>query len=198
MANGCGNKRGLKSGNGGPVRRSQKPVATVNDAIWFVSELKHEFRNQKEKFRLFHQFLVDYRDDSISYATLVGKVKELLRGHNKLIMGFNYFIEKDFWIELDDETAPHDEEQFMNKIKNRFQDDELACNLILDTISKYKEGLKDITEVSRELAIYIEGNEDLVEDFTRLLERHGCGDVVDEDEGGNQQTTFDQVELKEI
>jgi len=24
-----------------------------------------------------------------------------------------------------------------------------------------------------------------VEDFTRLLERHGCGDVVDEDEGGN-------------
>lgn len=67
------------------------------------------------KRELFLNLLCDFF--SISYATLVGKVKELLRGHNKLIMGFNYFIEKDFWIELDDETAPHDEEQFMNKIK---------------------------------------------------------------------------------
>ncbi|KAK7365106.1 hypothetical protein VNO80_13920 [Phaseolus coccineus] len=172
-----------RSGNGGDgggsAITSQMPTVTVHDAVRYVRKLKYEFRDQKEKFYMFHQVLVDYRNDRINYASLVARAKEILKGHKKLILGFNHFIEKDYEITLH-RAAPEEEEvKFMNKIKNRFQSDEPVYNSILEILKMYKEGLKDIGEVSSKLAVHLEDNEDLVEDFNRFLARHGCGDVVE-------------------
>jgi len=47
----------------------------------------------------------------------VARIKEILKGHKKLILGFNHFIEKDYEITLH-RAAPEEEEvKFMNKIK---------------------------------------------------------------------------------
>ncbi|KAK8469974.1 hypothetical protein PHAVU_004G023000, partial [Phaseolus vulgaris] len=124
------------------------PTVTVRDAVRYVRKLSYEFRDQKEKFYMFHQVLVDYRNNRINYASLVARIKEILKGHKKLILGFNHFIEKDYEITLH-RAAPEEEEvKFMNKIKNRFQSDEPVYNSILEILKMYKEGLKDIGEVS--------------------------------------------------
>jgi len=73
-----GRKRVRRNGNGGrnKVRRSgnggdgggsaitpEMPTVTVRDAVRYVRKLSYEFRDQKEKFYMFHQVLVDYRNN---------------------------------------------------------------------------------------------------------------------------------------
>jgi paired amphipathic helix protein Sin3a len=85
-------------------------------------------------------------------------VKELFKGHNNLIFGFNTFLPKGFEITLDDVEAPSKKTvefeeaiSFVNKIKTRFQHNELVYKSFLEILNMYRKDNKDITEVYNEV-----------------------------------------------
>lgn len=66
-------------------------------------------------------FLVLFRTDT---AGVIARVKELFKGHNNLIFGFNTFLPKGYEITLDEDEAPpkktvefEEAISFVNKIK---------------------------------------------------------------------------------
>lgn len=125
---------------------------TTNDALTYLKEVKQIFQEQKEKYETFlevmkdfkaqrfviftflfrvgvvfivinfpHRFCFSCRADT---ATVIGRVKELFKGHNNLIYGFNTFLPKGYEITLDEDEAPPKKTvefkeaiSFVNKIK---------------------------------------------------------------------------------
>lgn len=66
-------------------------------------------------------FLVSCRTDTTG---VIARVKELFKGHNKLILGFNTFLPKGFEISPDEDETPTKKNvefeeaiSFVNKIK---------------------------------------------------------------------------------
>lgn len=72
---------------------------------------------------------------------MIARVKQLFKGHNNLIFGFNTFLPKGFEITLDEEEAPpkktvkfEEAISFVNKIKVK-QFSSLTCILIFEVPS---------------------------------------------------------------
>ncbi|MBA0649860.1 hypothetical protein Goklo_017374, partial [Gossypium klotzschianum] len=104
-------------------------------------------------------------------AGVIARVKELFKGHNNLIYGFNTFLPKEYGIIIDEDEAPpkktdeFDEAiSFVNKIKKRFQNDEHVYTSFVGILSMYQEH-KDRNEVYTELASLFEDHPDLLYDF---------------------------------
>ncbi|CAH2055356.1 unnamed protein product, partial [Thlaspi arvense] len=108
---------------------------------------------------------------------VIARVKELFKGHNNLIYGFNTFLPKGYEITLieEDDALPkktvefEEAINFVNKIKTRFKRDEHVYKSFLDILNMYRKENKEISEVYNEVAILFEGHSDLLEEFTRFL-----------------------------
>ncbi|XP_017636091.1 paired amphipathic helix protein Sin3-like 2 [Gossypium arboreum] len=175
---GGGGERG--SGGGGGAVRGEGEVAvqklTTNDALSYLKQVKEMFQDQKEKYDMFLEVMKDFKAQRTDTVGVIARVKELFRGHNILIYGFNTFLPKGYEITLDEEEAPlkktveFDEAiSFVNKIKKRFQNDEHVYKSFLDILNMYRKEHKDIDEVYREVASLFVGHPDLLEEFARFL-----------------------------
>ncbi|MBA0601021.1 hypothetical protein Gorai_004213, partial [Gossypium raimondii] len=107
---------------------------------------------------------------------VIARVKELFKGHNNLIYGFNTFLPKGYEITLHENEAPpkktvefEEAISFVNKIKKRFQNDEYVYKSFLDILNMYRKEHKDINEVYNEVASLFEDHPDLLDEFTRFL-----------------------------
>ncbi|CAN0924410.1 Paired amphipathic helix protein Sin3-like 1 [Linum grandiflorum] len=149
---------------------------TTSDALAYLKEVKDKFQDQKEKYDTFLEVMKDFKAQRTDTAGVIKRVKELFKGHNSLIYGFNTFIPKGYEIVLDeDETPPkktvefEEAMSFVNKIKKRFQNDEHVYKSFLDTLKLYRKDHKDINEVYREVAVLFKDHPDLLDEFTRFL-----------------------------
>ncbi|KAH1092031.1 hypothetical protein J1N35_019288 [Gossypium stocksii] len=111
-----------------------------------------------------------YRTDVIG---VVERVKELFKGHNNLVQGFNIFLPKRYKITVDqDRPSPRmiDEKTeaiyFVKKIHKR---DENVYPSFLDVLKKYRTGHTDIIEVVTKVASLFEDHPDLLEEFMSYL-----------------------------
>ncbi|KAJ7974484.1 Paired amphipathic helix SIN3-like protein [Quillaja saponaria] len=152
---------GADGGEGGAA--SQK--LTTNDALTYLKEVKDMFQDQREKYDMFLEVMKDFKAQRTDTAGVIARVKELFKGHNNLIFGFNTFLPKGCEITLDeDETPPkktvefEEAISFVNKIKKRFQNDEHVYKSFLDILNMYRKEHKDISEVYN-----------LLDEFTRFL-----------------------------
>ncbi|KAK8469973.1 hypothetical protein PHAVU_004G022900 [Phaseolus vulgaris] len=160
-------------GVGGGATTSQK--LTTNDALSYLKEVKDMFQDQREKYDMFLEVMKDFKAQRTDTAGVIARVKELFKGHNNLIFGFNTFLPKGYEITLDEDEAPpkktvefEEAISFVNKIK-RFQSDEHVYKSFLDILNMYRKEHKDIGEVYSEVATLFKDHRDLLEEFTRFL-----------------------------
>ncbi|KDP45427.1 hypothetical protein JCGZ_09676 [Jatropha curcas] len=171
---GGGGGGGGGGGAGGGSSTSQK--LTTSDALAYLKEVKEMFQDQREKYDLFLEVMKDFKAQRTDTAGVIARVKELFKGHNNLIFGFNTFLPKGYEITLDDDEAPpkktveHEEAiNFVYKIKKRFENDEHVYKSFLDILNMYRKEHKDINEVYSEVAALFEDHRDLLDEFTRFL-----------------------------
>lgn len=162
-------------GGGGGSGNSQK--LTTTDALQYLKEVKDMFQDQKEKYDMFLEVMKDFKAQRTDTSGVIVRVKELFKGHNNLIFGFNTFLPKGYEITLDeDEAAPPKKTvefnqaiNFVNKIKKRFQNDERVYKSFLDILNMYRKEHKDINEVYSEVSALFEDHHDLLDEFARFL-----------------------------
>ncbi|XP_030553614.2 paired amphipathic helix protein Sin3-like 2 isoform X1 [Rhodamnia argentea] len=161
-------------GGGGGVSASQK--LTTDDALTYLKEVKDMFQDQREKYDMFLEVMKDFKAQRTDTVGVIARVKELFKGHNNLILGFNTFLPKGYEITLDEDEAPtkrtvefEEAISFVNKIKKRFQNDEHVYKSFLEILNMYRKEHKDINEVYSEVASLFEDHADLLEEFTRFL-----------------------------
>ncbi|KAI3700228.1 hypothetical protein L2E82_44849 [Cichorium intybus] len=102
---------------------------TTNDALMYLKDVKDMFLDKKEKYAEFLDIMKDLKAQRVDTTGVIARVKELFKGHRKLILGFNTFLPKGFEITLSQEDEPEAKKavefeeaiHFVNKIKMRFQ-----------------------------------------------------------------------------
>ncbi|XP_023760329.1 paired amphipathic helix protein Sin3-like 2 [Lactuca sativa] len=162
-------------GGGGGASSAQK--LTTNDALTYLKEVKDMFQDQREKYDMFLDVMKDFKAQRIDTTGVIARVKELFKGHNNLIFGFNTFLPKGYEITVieDDEAPPkrtiefEEAISFVNKIKKRFQNDDHVYKSFLDILNMYRKEHKGINEVYHEVATLFDDHPDLLDEFTRFL-----------------------------
>ncbi|EFH49961.1 hypothetical protein ARALYDRAFT_350640 [Arabidopsis lyrata subsp. lyrata] len=76
---------------------------STDDALTYLMEVKRTFQDQRDKYDMFLEVMNDFKEQRIHTSGLIARVKELLKGHNNLILGFNTFLPKGYEITLDNE-----------------------------------------------------------------------------------------------
>ncbi|KAL1211316.1 Paired amphipathic helix protein Sin3-like 1 [Cardamine amara subsp. amara] len=150
---------------------------TTNDALSYLKEVKEMFLDQREKYDRFLEVMKDFKAQRTDTGGVIARVKQLFKGHNNLIYGFNTFLPKGYEITLieEDEALPkktvefEEAINFVNKIKKRFKHDDHVYKSFLDILNMYRKENKEISEVYNEVSILFEGHLDLLEEFTRFL-----------------------------
>ncbi|KAE8667565.1 hypothetical protein F3Y22_tig00112399pilonHSYRG00011 [Hibiscus syriacus] len=169
---------------------------TTSDALTYLKEVKEMFQDQKEKYDMFLEVMKDFKAQRTD-TVVIARVKELFRGHNNLIYGFNTFLPKGYEITLNEEealpkkTVEFDEASvFVNKIKKRFQHDEHVYKSFLDILNMYRKEHKDINEVYSEVASLFENHSDLLEEFTRFLPDSSAAPLTQQVPYGHNSTQY--------
>nr|XP_043616510.1 paired amphipathic helix protein Sin3-like 2 isoform X2 [Erigeron canadensis] len=163
------------AGGGGGVSNQQK--LTTNDALTYLKQVKDMFHDQREKYDMFLDVMKDFKAQRIDTTGVIARVKELFKGHNNLIFGFNTFLPKGYEITVIEEDEPPPKRtvefeeaiSFVNKIKKRFQNDDHVYKSFLDILNMYRKEHKGINEVFHEVAALFEDQPDLLDEFTKFL-----------------------------
>ncbi|KAI3768665.1 hypothetical protein L2E82_19495 [Cichorium intybus] len=164
-------------GGGGTGGGSSAQKLTTNDALTYLKEVKDMFHDQRDKYDMFLDVMKDFKAQRIDTTGVIARVKELFKGHNNLIFGFNTFLPKGYEITVIEEEEPPPKRtvefeeaiSFVNKIKNRFQNDDRVYKSFLDILNMYRKEHKGIKEVYHEVASLFEDQRDLLDEFTRFL-----------------------------
>ncbi|XP_039159223.1 paired amphipathic helix protein Sin3-like 2 isoform X2 [Eucalyptus grandis] len=166
----------MENGGGVVGGGSASQKLTTNDALTYLKEVKDMFQDQREKYDTFLEVMKDFKAQRTDTTGVIARVKELFKGHNKLILGFNTFLPKGFEISPDEDETPikknvefEEAISFVNKIKKRFQNDEHVYKSFLDILNKYRKEHKDINEVYSEVENLFGDHQDLLEEFTKFL-----------------------------
>uniref|UniRef100_A0A7N0RFU1 Histone deacetylase interacting domain-containing protein n=1 Tax=Kalanchoe fedtschenkoi TaxID=63787 RepID=A0A7N0RFU1_KALFE len=179
----------IQNGRAGDGRVGYQELTTT-DALTYLQNVKEMFQDQRDKYDQFLDVMKDFKAQRTDTAGVIERVKELFKGHNNLIIGFNTFLPKGYEITLndvelnpkeDESTLKEDEIQtkktvefqeaisFVNKIKRRFVHDDTVYKSFLDILNMYRKEQKGITEVYQEVSALLIDHHDLLEEFIRFL-----------------------------
>ncbi|KAI8469341.1 MAG: hypothetical protein J3K34DRAFT_522233 [Monoraphidium minutum] len=153
---------------------------TTNDALTYLRDVKNKFADKKDVYDTFLEIMKEFKAQRIDTAGVIQRVKDLFRGHKELILGFNTFLPKGFEIQVheveDDEPAPAKQPvefdqaiSYVNKIKQRFSQDERVYKAFLEILNMYRKGQKSINDVYGEVAVLFRNHRDLLEEFSYFL-----------------------------
>ncbi|KAI3726063.1 hypothetical protein L1987_65860 [Smallanthus sonchifolius] len=164
-------------GGGGVGGGSSAQKLTTNDALTYLKKVKEMFHGQREKYDMFLDVMKDFKAQRIDTAGVIARVKELFKGHNNLIFGFNTFLPKGYEITVIEEDEPPPKRtvefeeaiSFVNKIKKRFQNDDHVYKSFLDILNMYRKEHKGINDVYQEVAALFEDQPDLLDEFTKFM-----------------------------
>ncbi|PKA48676.1 Paired amphipathic helix protein Sin3-like 4 [Apostasia shenzhenica] len=152
-----------------PAHSSQN---LTNDALAYLNAVKDIFQDKREKYDEFLEVMKDFKSQRIDTNGVILRVKELFRGHRDLILGFNNFLPEGFEMKLPEEKKPVEfveDISFVNKINNRFQNDEHIYKSFSDILNMFRRKNKSIQEVYQEVAVLFHNHNDLLEEFTHFL-----------------------------
>ncbi|CAI0379576.1 unnamed protein product [Linum tenue] len=176
VAGGAGGGGGASAAAAAAGGAAQK--LTTNDALAYLKAVKEIFQDKRDKYDDFLEVMKDFKAQRIDTAGVIGRVKDLFKGHRDLILGFNTFLPKGYEITLplEDEQLPQKKPvefeeaiSFVNKIKMRFQGDDHVYKAFLDILNMYRKDNKSITEVYEEVATLFKDHHDLLREFTHFL-----------------------------
>ncbi|CAL1413731.1 unnamed protein product [Linum trigynum] len=165
-------------GGGAAAAGGAAQKLTTNDALAYLKAVKEIFQDKRDKYDDFLEVMKDFKAQRIDTAGVIGRVKDLFKGHRDLILGFNTFLPKGYEITLPLEDEQHPQKKpvefeeaisFVNKIKMRFQGDDHVYKAFLDILNMYRKDNKSITEVYEEVATLFKDHHDLLREFTHFL-----------------------------
>jgi paired amphipathic helix protein Sin3a len=150
---------------------------TTDDALTYLKDVKEKFKEDKDKYNEFLEVMKDFKAQKVDTAGVITRVKELFKGHRKLILGFNTFLPRGYEITLPPEVEEKKQPavefdqaiNYVNKIKARFQTNEQVYKSFLEILNMYRKGSKNITEVYQEVATLFKDHSDLLQEFTYFL-----------------------------
>ncbi|MBA0766797.1 hypothetical protein Gotri_015801 [Gossypium trilobum] len=160
-------------GGGGMSRK-----VTKKDAETYLKQVKEMFKDEKDKYNMLLHVMRDFSIQRTDVIGVVERVKEIFKGHNNLIQGFNIFLPKRYKITVDEDRpsprmiAAHSEAIY-------FKRDENVYTSFLDVLNKYRTGHTDIIKVLTkkhdlfigfiQVASLFEDHPDLLEEFISFL-----------------------------
>ncbi|CAN4116256.1 unnamed protein product [Withania somnifera] len=166
----------LTSGQATMMGGSSANKLTTNDALSYLKAVKEIFQDRRDKYDEFLEVMKDFKAQRIDTAGVITRVKELFKGHRTLILGFNTFLPKGYEITNPEDEVPvkktvefEEAISFVNKIKTRFQGDDLVYKSFLDILNMYRKEHKAIAEVYNEVCYLFRDHPDLLEEFTHFL-----------------------------
>ncbi|KAG2288538.1 hypothetical protein Bca4012_030591 [Brassica carinata] len=144
---------------------------TTNDALSYLKAVKDMFQDKKDKYDTFLELMKEFKAQRVNTDGVIEKVKELFKGYDDLLLGFNTFLPKGYRITLPEKKPVAFEEaiDFVNKIKARFGNDVRAYRRFLDILNIYKKEGKSISSVYQEVTLLFQGHEDLLAEFVSFL-----------------------------
>ncbi|KAH6815664.1 hypothetical protein C2S51_020484 [Perilla frutescens var. frutescens] len=151
---------------------------TTTDALSYLKNVKENFQDRRDKYEDFLDVMKDFKAQRIDTSGVILRVKELFKGNQDLILGFNTFLPKGYEITLPLEDEPFLKKKpvefeeaigFVNKIKARFQGDDHVYKAFLDILNMYKKDNKCIQEVYQEVSVLFQDHADLLVEFTHFL-----------------------------
>uniref|UniRef100_A0A1J3ES60 Paired amphipathic helix protein Sin3-like 5 n=1 Tax=Noccaea caerulescens TaxID=107243 RepID=A0A1J3ES60_NOCCA len=178
------NGKPLTIGGGGG---SMGGLTTV-DALSYLKAVKDNFQDKKEKYDTFLEVMKDFKAQRVDTNGVIARVKELFKGYDDLLLGFNTFLPKGYKITLPEKKPVDFGEaiEFVNKIKARFGDDERAYKKFLDILNMYRKETKSISDVYQEVTLLFQDHEDLLAEFVHFLPDYsGAGSVYYPHSGRN-------------
>ncbi|XP_002873704.2 paired amphipathic helix protein Sin3-like 2 [Arabidopsis lyrata subsp. lyrata] len=95
-------------------RRHGEEREVMAECRAYFKEVKDTFHDQREKYDMFIRVMSDLRARRIRHYTAFARLKELFKGHNELIIGFNTFLPPGYKITLDDDV----EDSFISTARN--------------------------------------------------------------------------------
>ncbi|KAF8091961.1 hypothetical protein N665_0430s0001, partial [Sinapis alba] len=160
------NGRPLTIGGGGNMGG-----LTTNDALSYLKAVKDMFQDKKDKYDTFLALMKDFKAQRVDTSGVIARVKELFKGYDDLLLGFNTFLPKGYRITLPEKkpVAFGEAIDFVNKIKARFGDDDRAYKRFLDILNMYRKEGKSISSVYQEVTLLFQGHADLLAEFVNFL-----------------------------
>ncbi|CAH8297570.1 unnamed protein product [Eruca vesicaria subsp. sativa] len=156
---------------------------TTRDALEYLKIVKKTYQDKLEVYESFLEVMRDFKAQRTDTCGVTLKVKELFKGEEELLLGFNTFLPKGFEITIEgDQTVPDNADiapdnadvaeaiSYINKVKARFLGNNMhAYNSFLDILSMYKKEKKSIVEIKHEVAILFRDHNDLLVEFAHFL-----------------------------
>ncbi|KAF2549695.1 hypothetical protein F2Q70_00019705 [Brassica cretica] len=158
------------------LRKNNNRGLTTSDALHYLKTVRNIFHDNVGKYETFLEVMRDFKAQRVDTAGVIERIKDLFKGYNDLLLGFNTFLPKDHTITLSpEEEKPktkvdyNDAISFVTKIKARFGGDEDAYKSFLDILNLYRKDKKSISEVYKEVTLLFKGHEDLLVEFVNFL-----------------------------
>lgn len=147
---------------------------SIDYALGYVKTVKEIMlnENKKEKYDEFSKTLKDFKAQKLDVNGTIEKVKELFKGHEDLILGFNIFLPEECQIRLalEDKAEFKDAITFLKKIETRFQGSKNgAYDAFIDILERQKKGNMSLIEVHEVVSILFKDHPDLLVEFTRFV-----------------------------
>ncbi|XP_018457757.1 paired amphipathic helix protein Sin3-like 5 [Raphanus sativus] len=144
---------------------------TTGDALSYLKAVKDMFQDKKDKYDTFLEVMKDFKAQRVDTNGVIARVRELFKGYDDLLLGFNTFLPKGYKITLPEKKAVDFGEaiEFVNKIKARFGSDDRAYKKFLDILNMYRKESKSISDVYQEVTLLFQDHEDLLAEFAHFL-----------------------------
>jgi histone deacetylase complex regulatory component SIN3 len=75
-----------------PKEHQITPRLELEDGLAFYKAVKNVFQDKKESFDEFLNLMMDWKCERVDIRSFVAQMKELLKEHMDLILGFNVFL----------------------------------------------------------------------------------------------------------
>ncbi|KAK2374818.1 paired amphipathic helix protein Sin3 [Trifolium repens] len=128
---------------------------SVDKAMMYLTEIKHAFKDDKDKYKEFLRAMTDINERRINMACLMSGVKKLFKGHKELLVKFNTFLPDDVeYSEVTSQPKKSDDEydevssqpktsnvnleyaiKYLRDVKNRFQHEPHIYQSFIDIVN---------------------------------------------------------------
>ncbi|KAF8081477.1 hypothetical protein N665_0884s0006 [Sinapis alba] len=139
---------------------------TTGDALSYLKAVKDMFQDKKHKYDTFLEDMKDFKAQIVDTNGVIARVRELFKGYDDLLLGFNTFLPKGYKITLPEKKTV----DFGEAIEfARFGSDDRAYKKFLDILNMYRKLSKSISDVYQEVTLLFQDHEDLLAEFTHFL-----------------------------
>ncbi|AEE30498.1 Paired amphipathic helix (PAH2) superfamily protein [Arabidopsis thaliana] len=146
------------------VGGSLSPAFTIDEATSYINAVKEAFgADQPAKYREFLDIMLDLRANRVDLATVVPRMRELLKDHVNLLLRFNAFLPAEA------KETFHDVRSYIYSLKESFRDEPAKYAQFLEILNDYSARRVDAPSAVARMTELMKDHRNLVLGFSVLL-----------------------------